>query len=104
MGRWLLILLIAMALAPLSAQVLQSEVTYTQAPDRIRSHWGRRLNPTGAIPDRGFRAIYISRDNPGQVVFQEHVDSIAIKYAWSDFHQIDSQRFAAYWVGRLNFT
>jgi hypothetical protein len=103
MRRWLLIVLIAVALVPLSAQVSQSGATYTQAPDRIRSSWGRRLNPTGLIPDRGFRAIYFNRDNPGDVVFQEDVDSIAIKYAWSEFHQIESQKFAAYWVGRLSF-
>lgn len=109
MGRWLLILLAAVALVPLSAQALRSgqalrsETTYSQAPDRIRSSWGRRLNPTGVIPDRGFRAIYFNRDNPGQVVFQEDVDSIAIKYAWADFHQINSQNFAAYWVGRRSF-
>ena len=64
---------------------------------------GQPAQPDGVIPDRGFRAIYFNRDNPGQVVFQEDVASIAIKYNWSDFHQIDSQKFAAYWVGRLRF-
>lgn len=103
MRKWLLILLVAVALVPVSAQVLRSEMTYTRAPDQMRSSWGRRLNPTGVIPDRGFRAFYFNRDNPGQVVFEEDVDSIAIKYSWADFHQINSERFAAYWVGRLSF-
>ena len=103
MRLWLLILLVAVPLVPLSSQSSQREVTSTQAPDRIRSSWGRRLNPTGVIPDRGFRAIYFNRDNPGQMVFQEDVDSIALKYARADFHQITSERFAAYWLGRLRF-
>ena len=79
-------------------------VTDTLEPDKIRSSWGQRLNPTGAIPSRGFKAIYFDREVPGTVVFQENVDSIAIKYAWADFHQIDSPNFAAYWVGKLSFS
>lgn len=103
MRLWLLVILIALPFVPLSSPSAQNEVTYTNAPDRIRSSWGRRLNPTGAIPDRGFQAFYFNRDSPGQAVFQEHVDNVAIKYAWADFHQITSERFAAYWVGRLRF-
>ncbi|MDO7842345.1 hypothetical protein [Sphingomonas immobilis] len=70
-------------------------------PDKIHSGWGRKLNPTGAVPNEGFRAFYINRDDPGRLIFQEDVDSIAIKYAWADFHNINSPQFAGYWVGRV---
>ncbi len=65
--------------------------------------WGAQLNPTGQIPDQGFLAIYIDRRDPYRVVFKETVASIAIKYAWDEFHGIDSPDFAGYWVGRLKF-
>ena len=104
MGRWLLILLVAAALAPLSSHVVKPDVAYTHAPGKIRSSWGKRLNPAGAIPDSGFEAIYFNSGNRGDIVFKEQVDSIAINYAWSDFHQIPSENFEAYWVGKLDFT
>ncbi|PKR87899.1 hypothetical protein CXZ10_17390 [Pleomorphomonas diazotrophica] len=73
-------------------------------PDRIRSTWGKALNPSHQVPANGFKAIYIDRRNPRTIVFQENVDSIAINYAWNDFHNIESPNFAAYWVGRLNYS
>ena len=103
MWRWLLILLVAAALAPLSSHVVEPEVAYTHAPGKIRSSWGKRLNPAGAIPDSGFEAIYFNREFPGDIMFQEQVDEIAIKYSWSDFHQIPSENFQAYWIGKLDF-
>jgi hypothetical protein len=103
MGRLLLILLAAMALLSASSHVWGSRVASTHEPDRVRSSWGKRLNPTGAIPDSGFKAIYFDRDNPGHVVFEENVESIAIKYALADFHRIKSENFAGYWIGKLNF-
>lgn len=72
--------------------------------DRTTSSWGKTLNPSGEVPSSGFKAIYFDRDAPRTIVFQETVDSIAIKYAWRDFHNIDSPKFAAYWAGRLTFS
>ena len=37
------------------------------------------------------------------IAFQEPTSSIAINYAYSEFHEIDSPNFGAYWVGKLNF-
>lgn len=74
-----------------------------KAPEKISSSWGQTLNPEGIIPNEGFKAIYFSRSNPDSAIYSEDVESISIKYSWSDFHGIDSQSFAAYWVGQLNF-
>lgn len=106
-----LILLLSLALgAPclFSARPAQAQTAADTAdavsPERIRSTWGKALNPSNQVPANGFKAIYFDRRSPRDIVFQETVDSIAIKYAWHDFHNIDSPNFAAYWVGRLSFT
>ena len=102
MLRWVLVMLaIAAGASPLASS--EGETAQTQSPGEIRSSWGKRLNPTGDIPSSGYRAFYFERNSPSKVVFQEDVDSIAIKYAWADFHEIDSPNFGAYWVGKLHF-
>lgn len=106
-----LIGLLVLALVPPSAEAAKEGTSQlsSRAPghilprEHLRSSWGKQLNPTGAVPASGFKAIYFNRDHPREAVFQEDVDSIAIKYAWSDFHQIPSPHFAAYWVGRLEY-
>ena len=112
MWRWFLLLLVGIVLAPVASEALEGPAAAarpframgeTRIPAKIRSNWGKRLNPTGAVPNRGFKAIYFNRTTPGKVVFQENVESIAIKYAWADFHRIDSPQFGGYWVGKLNF-
>jgi hypothetical protein len=111
MWRLFLFVLAAALLYPVASRAIwhgggespSRSVTDTYAPEKIRSSWGKKLNPKGAIPSAGFRAIYFDRRNPGTAVFQENVESVAIKYAWSEFHDIPSQSFAAYWVGRLHF-
>lgn len=65
--------------------------------------WGAVLNPTGAVPPAGFKAIYISTQNPRQIVASEIVPEVAINYAYADFHGIKSEDFGAYWVGRMTF-
>lgn len=65
--------------------------------------WANRLNPSGKVPKQGFKAVYFDRKNLSRPPITETVDSIAIKYAWAHFHQIDSSNFAGYWVGQLNF-
>lgn len=103
MWRGLLIVLAVAALAPLWSQVPARQAASEHSPGKIRSSWGKRLNPQGAIPASGFRAIYFDRSAPRAAVFEENVDGIAIKYAWSDFHNIKSDNFAAYWIGKLHF-
>ena len=109
------ILLLATALAlqdrggpPLTLASLTSRWQCGAAPDidvsvDVRSPWGQRLNPSGTIPACGFRAVYFNRTSPRAAVFEEAVDSIAIRYAWDNFHGIDSRNFGAYWVGRIHF-
>ena len=112
MKIWTMIVLAVTAFVVLASNALtrgfagpgrEAPARMTLAPEKIRSSWGQRLDPSGAIPERGFKALYFNRDNPGQLVFQEQVDSIAIKYAWSDFHNIPSPQFGAYWVGKVSF-
>lgn len=69
---------------------------------RPGTSWGAKLNPAGQVPVTGFRAFYFDREKPGQV-FQETVANVSVQYAWDNFHNIDSPKFAAYWVGRLRF-
>lgn len=113
MWRWVIILFLAILIAPMASGlfkgVIDSPPQYhdmgeTMEPEKIHSSWGKQLDPSGAIPNNGFKAFYFSRDNPGTAVFQENVESIAIKYAWADFHRINSPQFGAYWVGKLKFS
>ena len=108
MLRWLVVAL-AFVAGSISIASSVSQSTQSAAPGEadtvgpVQSSWGKKLNPTSAIPSKGFRAFYFDRRNPSKVVFQEDVNGIAIKYAWADFHAIESPNFAAYWVGKLNF-
>jgi hypothetical protein len=113
MWRWVVILLGGIVIAPLALESFHRtggsparhrDMGETIAPEKIHSSWGKRLDPRGAIPNSGFKAFYFSGDNPGRVVFEENVDSIAIKYAWAEFHHINSPQFGAYWVGKLKFS
>lgn len=112
MWHWIWVLVAGLFLAPVASEALESvgvgperyrAMGEIRIPEKIHSKWGKKLNPSGAVPNRGFKAIYFDRSAPGKVVFQENVESIAIKYAWADFHRIDSPRFGGYWVGKLNF-
>lgn len=91
----------------LMAQAAQPSVV-SQSPGQVRppftpvSSWGKKLNPSGMVPDRGFKVFYFDR-NSQAAMFEHHVGSVAIKYAWDELHGIDSGAFAAYWVGRLSF-
>jgi hypothetical protein len=99
----LALLVLGAVFYPIASRALQKDDGETIAPDKIRSNWGKKLNPSGTIPNTGFKAIYFDRDSPGSATFHENVDSIAIKYSWSEFHNIESPKFAAYWVGKLSF-
>lgn len=64
----------------------------------------RRSGRNGGQSSRSLNTVYFDRNSPGRIVFQESVDNIAIKYARSDFHNINSGTFYDYWIGRLNFS
>jgi hypothetical protein len=113
MWRWATLLLagglLASLLSPSMHRAVASSSTFREtgdirAPGKTHSSWGKRLNPAGLIPKSGFQAYYFSRSNPGLVVFQENVAAIAIKYAWANFHGLNSPQFAAYWVGKRKFS
>jgi hypothetical protein len=75
----------------------------TLEPERIHSALGRGLNPIGEIPKSGFKAFYYRQGDPAKTVFQENVDSVELKYTWTDFHKINLPNFGAYWVGKVTF-
>jgi hypothetical protein len=103
-GRVLLVLLSGAAFVAVVGAALPSHpVQESFVPGKVTSPWGRKLDPSGRVPETGFRAYYFDRRNPDRLVFEENVDSLAIKYAWSDFHNIESPSFAAYWIGKVKF-
>lgn len=68
-----------------------------------RGTWGDHLNPGGEVPTGRFRAFYISTDEPRRVRGTAEMDEIQVNYSWSDLHGIDSEKFGAYFAGRLVF-
>ncbi len=64
-----------------------------------KTTWGEKFNPSNQVPGEGFYAFYFDRSNPTQLVHKEHVGQIGIDYSYNEFHGINSQNFAAYWVG-----
>jgi uncharacterized membrane protein len=63
--------------------------------------WGDKLNTHGSIPKNAFKVFYLNMDDPFKAVYQENVNAINVDYPWNDFHGIDSQKFGAYWVRKL---
>ena len=63
--------------------------------------WSSTLNPNGIVPARGFDVYYINTTDPKTVVYKDNVQKIAINYAYNQFHNIPSEKFGAYWVGKL---
>lgn len=65
--------------------------------------WAGILNPSKQSPASGYNAYYLDTAKPRhqQLVRRANVRDIAVEYSWSDFHNIPSEQFAAYWVGRL---
>lgn len=75
---------------------------YVEPPFEPRSTWAAKILADGKIPDRGFLAAYFDRAQAAPVFHTEEVDSIAVKYAWDELHQIKSENFAAYWIGQID--
>ena len=98
---------------------------------RAETTWGSILNPSGIIPANGYAVWYLDTGHsrqpgigddgrprqpppqgpepipaytpqPQQVVAQEKTGSISVDYSWNELHGIHSERFAAYWAGRVS--
>lgn len=63
------------------------------------SSWGKELNRSGLVYSSGFKAYYFDRTNAPISAFEHFSDTVAVKYAWDELHGINSEKFAAYWVG-----
>lgn len=81
----------------------QSAPREIKPPMKPASSWFAVLNPQGTIYDRGFKAFYFDRTNNGSQPFIAYSESVAVKYAWSELHQIPSEHFAGYWIGQISF-
>lgn len=61
--------------------------------------WFSQMNDT--IPQQGFKAYYFTQDNIGKPIASEIVPRIAMNYPFNTFHNIDADKFAALWVGKI---
>lgn len=62
---------------------------------------GDIANPYNALPSTGFNAYYMNEEQPSIVVARENVAQVAMNYIYSEFHNIPSEKFLGYWVGKL---
>ena len=69
---------------------------------KASSTWGEKFNSSKQVPEKGFYAYYINTNNPEQVINKETVSDVSINYIGDKFHNIKSEDFGAYWVGRIN--
>jgi len=69
---------------------------------KVTSTWGDKLNPGKSIPPSGFNAFYLDTTNGHRVIARENVNDISVNYSWSEFHNIKSEDFGAYWVGKIS--
>lgn len=71
---------------------------YPLATDWIAS----KLNPHRTAPTTGFDAYYFNSEDPNYtIIHKENRNDIHIDYAYDEFHQIPSQNFGGYWVGKI---
>lgn len=68
---------------------------------QVESSWGAKLNPNNDFPDYGYMGYFFNTNNPEILVHKEPSSSLGINYAWSDFHNIKSEDFGAYWAGSI---
>ncbi len=66
------------------------------------STWGSKLTPEGKLPNSGFLAFYINTEKPEEVIARDQVESISVNHIHSNFNNIRSEDFGAYWVGSIN--
>ena len=68
---------------------------------RATTTWNETYRLNHSIPYRGYQVFYMHADNPSKVIEKGHVATVAKKYSWSDFRDIPSEKFMAYWAGSL---
>lgn len=79
-----------------------ADASGAEKSDRDES-WGRKLNPSGEVPETGFKAVFFERQGLFPTIVRENTETISMQYSWDDFHGIDATEFGAYWVGELSF-
>lgn len=62
---------------------------------------GDNVNVHNALPLTGFNAYYMNEDQPSIVVARENVAQVAMNYIYAEFHNIPSEKFLGYWLGKL---
>jgi hypothetical protein len=77
-------------------EVFPSDTTPTWQPHFVTAD--------SQIPIGKFRGFYFDDKSPNTVAHSDSVDSIAVDYSWSAFHNINAQNFGGYWIGKLEFT
>jgi len=99
----------APAVSPTAPPLQAVPVQKAEPPDndlecypQDRSVLGARFNPSRYAPSSGFTAYYTKTSAPNTLVYKENVRTVALNYAYNDFHNIDSQDLTAYWVGKMN--
>ena len=75
---------------------------HVRSPVKPASSWGEQLNPGGQVYPNGFKAFYFDRTKETISAFEHYSDTVAVKYAWDELHDISSDAFAAYWVGLVH--
>lgn len=66
--------------------------------------WAERfVKPSDEIPTNAFKAFYFGGTVPNENPKTDVVEHPSVNYAWSDFHGIRSEDFAAYWIGDFVF-
>jgi hypothetical protein len=74
-------------------------------PGDTAATWQAHYLPSEAdIPVGRFQAFYFSDRNPATVLHSEAAAAPAMKYSWSEFHGLDANDFAGYWIGKFAFS
>lgn len=74
-------------------------------PSDTAATWQAHYLAAGAdVPTGRFQAFYFSDKSPGTVIHSEPATEPAMKYSWSEFHGLDANDFAGYWIGKFAFS
>lgn len=73
---------------------------YKKEQSEFGKKYKQNLKP---LKDNKFSVVYLDQSKQNPVVETEIVDRPVMNYAWSDFENIRSEDFAAYYFGSFNF-
>lgn len=74
--------------------------SYKKEQSEFGKKYKNNLKPT---ENNKFSAVYLDQSKQNPVIDTEIVDRPAMNYAWSDFKNIKSEDFAAYYFGSFKF-